>query len=119
MAHYNAVSRDEKLRIVDAYLQGEKTAVIALLFGLQGTGTVSNIAREFGAAPREWPKRIPDETVSAIRQAFAVGGITQSELARQFGVGYGTVQRIVSGGRKQNAETVHQSYHQGQANPAP
>lgn len=99
MANYNAIPYSEKMKIVDLYVRGEKTSVIGVLFGLNGTGTVGNIAREFGIPPREWPKRIPDDVVEAIKQDASTGSYSQPQLATKHGVSKTAVWGILAGNR--------------------
>lgn len=64
----------------------------------RGAVSLAPARRLIGAREREsYGTRLPAEDVAAIRQAFNAGDANIPQLARQYGVNYTTIARIVKG----------------------
>lgn len=105
-AHLEAVSADENARRANSKLNHDQRAEVQRLYERDGL-SAREISKQFGVTvetvfivvrpirKRNRSYRLTAEDVSVIRSTWATGEKTKTEIAKQFGVCFGTIHAIL------------------------
>lgn len=101
----HVLTEDEVRAVLQRYVAGESAYRLAEAYGVvKGTiqfivsgQTWQHVPREDARVPRAGATRYDATTIAALRTMFAMGSVTQVELARRFRISTSQVNRILRG----------------------